>query len=310
MLLRVDFKPLAPFKFFPESFTLFGSLCWGVRVLYGKEEVESMLESFREKPPFIISSPLPRVRGNTLFPKPLLPGGWKSVRSTEEYKERKTFKKVRYVDADTLVKILEGRIRTERELWEEIRSKERIEEPIKRVNVIHAQINRISWTTSGGTMYNEETTFIAVPFSVYIYFYDRKYADMAKAALKFTQLGGNKSTGMGYCEVSFEEDNSLKEFIENKTDTFITLSPVFPSEHFELAESYYDVFPLLSAVEGFYEAPVGNFLKKKFLYISKGSFIRTKEHREFHGSLKEARRLPDKVVYQYGFAFPLYVRGG
>ncbi len=310
MLLRVDFKPLSPFKTFPESFTLFGSICWGVRVLYGKNEVESLLEAFLEKPPFILSSPLPRFREDILFPKPALQGGWKGVRNTEEYKEKKAFKKVQYISTDTLLKILKGEIKTEKELWEEVKSKPKIENPVKRVNVIHARINRISWTTTGGTMYNEETTFMATPFSVYIYFYDVSYVEKIQAALRFTQLGGNKSTGMGYCEVSFNQDTLLKEFIEHKTGRFITLSPVFPSEHFELEESYYDVFPLLSAVEGYYEMPLGNFLKKKFLYISKGSFIKTKELKDFHGSLKEALRLPDKVVYQYGFAFPLYVRGG
>ncbi|WP_461829336.1 type III-A CRISPR-associated RAMP protein Csm4, partial [Aquifex sp.] len=263
-------NPFPPFKSFPESFTLFGSVCWGVRILYGKEEVESMLEEFRKKPPFILSSPLPKIKGNILFPKPLLPGGWKSVKNAEEYKDKKAFKRVNYVDTNTLLKILRGEIKTEKELWEEIKNKDKMEEPIKRVNVIHAQINRISWTTSGGTMYNEETTFIAAPFSVYIYFYDTSFVEKVKAALRFSQLGGNKSTGMGYYEVSFVEDDSLRKFIEERTSKFITLSPVFPEEHFELRESYYDVFPLLPAVEGFYEVPVGNFLKKRFLYMSKG----------------------------------------
>lgn len=309
MLLRADFKPLSPFKGFPESFSIFGAICWGIRILYGKDFLQDMLTKFREKPPFLLSSPVLKYKDNLLFPKPQLPGGWGDFETSQEYKERKSFKKLSYVSKESLLKILEGNIKTEKELWESVKNEDLKGEFIKTINTLHAQINRITWTTGGEALYNEEATFIAVPFSVFIYFYDTNYIEPVQAALRFTQLGGNKSTGMGYYEVSFQEDSFLEKYVENKSRSFITLSPVFPSEHFILEESYYDVFPLLSAVDGFYETPAGNFWKKRVLYINKGSLIKTKQEKDFHGGIKEVCKLPDKTVYQYGYAFPLYVRG-
>jgi CRISPR-associated protein Csm4 len=81
MLLRFSFRPLSPFKHFPESFTLFGAICWGVRVLYGEDELEKMLEAFLNEPPFIISSPLFEKNGKLLFPKPILKDDWGDITS-------------------------------------------------------------------------------------------------------------------------------------------------------------------------------------------------------------------------------------
>lgn len=306
MLLRVDFKPLSPFKSFYESFTIFGAICWGIKILYGEEELKSMLPDFLEKPPFIISSPLPVYKGKVYFPRPHLKGGWKYFKSTEEYKVKKSLKKINYIDEETLKKILNGKIKTEKELWDHIKDKNFNNKFIKSVNIPHAKINRISWTTAGGELYNEETVYIAVPFSVFIYFYDESYIEKVKSALRFSQLGGNKSTGMGMCKVSFSEEKSLKEYIENKTDKFTTLSPVFPDESFNLNESYYEVFPVMSPVENFYEFPKGNIWKKRVVYIEKGSLIKVHKEKEFFGSLKKA--FDDKDIYYYGFAFPLFVR--
>lgn len=309
MLVRADFKPLSPFKGLPESYTIFGSICWGVAVLYGERELISMLEEFKESPSFLVSSPVFKNNGELIFPKPILRDGWGEMKDYNEYKERKKAKDVRFISEDILRKVLNGEIKTERELWKEVKEKEKVKPAIESVNQPHASINRITWTTQGGELYNEEAVYIGSPFSVFIYFIKESYRPMVEAALRFTQIGGNKTTGMGYAEVEFEDDEGwIKGYIETKTDKIVSLSPTFKDEAFLLEASYYDLFPVLSAVDNYYSRVSKQIWKRRCVYLTKGSSITLKEPRNFYGELKLALSDGNRVIYHYGFAFPLYVR--
>ncbi len=309
MLVRANFKPLSPFKGLPESYTIFGSICWGVSVLYGERELLSMLEEFKESPPFLVSSPVFKKNGELLFPKPILKDGWGEPRDYNEYKERKKAKDVKFINESVLKKVLDGEIKTERELWEEVKGKEETKPAFESVNQPHASINRITWTTEGGELYNEEAIYIGSPFSVFIHFRNENYISMVKSALRFTQIGGNKTTGMGYAEVSFEEDKGwLKDYVEDKTSKMVSLSPTFKDNSFLLGSSYYDLFPVLSAVDNYYSRISGQIWKRRCIYLTKGSSLTLKEPKDFYGELKPALSAGDRVIYHYGFAFPLYVR--
>ena len=322
MLIRADFRPLSPFKGLPESYTIFGSICWGVSVLYGEQELLSMLEEFKESPPFLISSPVFKKDGEFLFPKPILKDGWGEPRDYNEYKERKKAKDVRFVGESVFKKVLDGKVKTERELWEEVKKrdkeekqesgkkKDKEEKPIfEFVNQPHASINRITWTTEGGELYNEEAVYIGSPLSVFIYFRNESYIPMVKSALRFTQIGGNKTTGMGHAEVSFKEDKGwLRDYLENRTSKIISLSPTFKDDAFLLEKSYYDLFPVLSAVDNYYSRVSEQIWKRRCVYLTKGSSFTLKDPKDYYGKLKPALSARDRVIYHYGFAFPLYVR--
>ncbi len=312
MLLRIIFKPEAPFKYMPESFTIFGAICWGIRVLYGEEELEHLLLSFQENPPFFISSPLIVLSSSEiLFPKPILKDGWDDFSNIEQYSERKKVKNLKFINEHTFRKVLNGEIESDKELWYEIESEKLEESYLCRINVPHARINRITSTTEGGELYNEEVTFLSKKFVVLIYFKNIKYVDMVKASLKFAQLGGNKTTGMGYYDVTFSEDNSwIKEYINFKSKKFISLSPVIVDEYIDLEYSYYDIVPIMSTVDNFYITVSPFIWKKKIIFISKGSQLCVNRQKEFYGKVKKAliNRDTGKVIYQYGLAFPLFVR--
>ncbi len=312
MLLRATFKPLSPFKYFPESFTLFGAICWGIRILYGEEELENMLSEFMGSPPFIVSSPILIKENQMFFPKPILKQGWGDVSSAEEYKNRKEAKKLKYISETALKKVLDGEVRTEKELWDFVKGeKDKNKSRIETVAVPHASINRITWTTEGGELYNEESTYISGKFAVLIKFYDVSYEEKVKASLRFVQLGGNKSTGMGACEVEFTEERGwINQYLEPTQKGFITLSPLLYEETLDLGKSYYDVFTFMAPIDNYYATVSPAIWKKKFMFISKGSYLAVKEPRNFHGCVKEAlvNNQSSKKVYQYGFAFPLFTR--
>ena len=309
MLIRADFRPLSPFKGLPESYTLFGSICWGVSVLYGEQELLSMLEEFKESPPFLVSSPIFKKNGELLFPKPILKDGWGELKDYNEYKERKKAKDVRFVGESVFKKVLDSEIKTERELWEEVKGKEEAKPTVESVNQPHASINRITWTTEGGELYNEEVVYFGSPFSVFIHFKSDSYIPMVEAALRFTQIGGNKTTGMGYAKVSFEEDKGwLRDYLENRTSKIISLSPTFKDDTFLLEKSYYDLFPVLSAVDNYYSRVSEQIWKRRSVYLTKGSSFTLKDPKDYYGKLKPALSAWNRVIYHYGFAFPLYVR--
>lgn len=309
MLIRADFKPKAPLKGLPESYTIFGAICWGVSLLYGDGVLRSMLSEFRDSPPFLISSPVFKKENRSFFPKPILEDDWEDIKSYKDYAERKKVKRIRYIDEDAFRKVLEGVIRTERELWSSLKEREDEGPAVSSVNRPHASINRITWTTEGGGLYNEEVLYIGSPFSVFIYFRNTRYMDMVKASLRLTQLGGNKTTGMGYVEVEFREgERWIVEALEREAARFITLSPIFIDPAFNLRESFYETFTTLPAVDNFYALISKRVWKRKSIYISTGSQIVVKERKEDYGELKPVLRSDNITIYHYGLAFPLHMR--
>jgi CRISPR-associated protein Csm4 len=78
----IDLTPISSFEGFPTSDTIFGAICWAIRILpkdkgYGEEKLKEILKEFKEntKPPsFILSSAFPIIKRGSkevyFFPKP------------------------------------------------------------------------------------------------------------------------------------------------------------------------------------------------------------------------------------------------
>jgi len=321
MLLKLDFKPLSAFKTFPEAFTLFGAICWGCKVLFGESKLKELLKAFEQCPPFLISSPVFYVNGELFFPKPALKNGWKGDIDKTAYSERKKLKKVRYIPESLFRKILDGRIRTNQELLEDEDFRKRFINTggkgggaavaEHQETFVHTPINRITGTALQGQVINENIYF-SPQFSVFIRVFSDEFVKMVESSLRFTQLGGNKSVGMGRTDICISNDEEsykwLKEYIDTPSDRFFSIAPTFPDEKFNLRESYYQPLVVMSAVDGYYESVEGPIWKKKLVYLSSGSNIKLKEKGDFFGSLKEALSYKGRTVYQYGFAFPVYAR--
>lgn len=101
----------------PHSDTLFGSICWGVKLLYGEEALTRILDSFANgSPPFLISSAFPFIdlkRRVYFLPKPECPPLQNVVRSLKETKKAKEFKKLLNVTASLFTEIISGKLSEE-----------------------------------------------------------------------------------------------------------------------------------------------------------------------------------------------------
>ncbi|HIQ48608.1 MAG TPA: type III-A CRISPR-associated RAMP protein Csm4 [Aquifex aeolicus] len=309
-VVRFTFRALSPATLFPESYTIFGAICWGIKILFGEKDLKEILERFKESPLFILSSPLFITERGLLFPKPTLDGGWLESKNPEDYSLRKKLKGVNFVNEEIFKAILDGEIRTEYELSKRISESEKIENPYEKLNTVHATINRITWTTTEGNLYNETAFYVSYPFSVLMVFFDEDLIDKVHASLKFTQIGGNRSTGMGVYKVELEEYNGwLNDYINGKKgNRFISLSPHFYDGTYRLEESFFNTFPYMGVVDNYYEAVIPHIWKKRVLYIDKGSNIKVERNKDFYGAFKNLSRIEDKPIYQYGYAFPIFVR--
>lgn len=312
MLLRAVFKPRSLFRGFPQVWTVFGAISWGVRVLYGESRLLDMIEAFKEKPPFIFTSPIPYAGGECLFPKPVLPNRWGEPESEEEYSLRKKIKNLRYFPQSIFRKVLDGEVRSNQDILNFIGELEKSGYIYTELVVPHASISRITWTTTEGKLYNEEVTAMG-PFIVIFRFYSEDFLEEVEASLRFVQLGGNKSTGMGCFEVSFEEDKELgwiEEYMNLKTDQFISLSPLLYSDSLDLEESFYETLTFTGAVDNYYGWYGKPIWKDKVLYISEGSNLKVREEKYSYGDFIKVMEYGGEAIYQYGYAFPVFVRWG
>jgi CRISPR-associated protein Csm4 len=153
-LYSVLYKPKSVFKEIPNSWTIFGSICWYYRIFYSKEELESLLENFENNPKFLVSSPTFIKNDIEFFKKPNL-GGSVVFKDDNEYRKYKKFKKIQFIDRQTLIKILEGEIKDNNDLFEKTKDKI-VDEIISNTVFPHVSINRITFTTDESKFFIEK----------------------------------------------------------------------------------------------------------------------------------------------------------
>ena len=300
MLKAFVFKPLGPFKSFPTTNTIFGAICWGIRWLESEEKLLETLEMFKTgRPPFIISTPLPWKEGKWVFPRPIhfnKDTEGRMPKKVEEYRKYKELKKVKWVSWEVFREALER---------EPKGSFEGEKTETKREIILHASINRLTMTTGNGKLYNEEIYWIP-SFGVIVKFFDESFEPLVWACLEFSQLGGNKTTGMGrYRLEKAEPPEGMEEFISQKSTRAFLVSDCFYDPEFDLKNSFYDIKVQKPAVENGLTKRVW---KNTFCYLTPGSQVRVKTPKDWYGGIKEVLKESSISVYQYGIGFPLFAR--
>ncbi len=319
---RIHFlSPSTPVR----SYTLFGAVCWAYRLLGG--DVLALCEEFREKPPFIISSPLPLAeteRGETpLFPKPVLPVAERFEREDDlcAKLDRKDVKKAKYVTFSVLRSLLEMGVREERPLLGEgfrvgkiaisLSAEGKVSLKDTRDLSVRNSLNRV--TMKSEQLFTEE----AYLYGDRIFFV--KYFDLTKEGvlrtclelIEDTGLGANKNLGWGSVRITdaTEDLGEITEFLDRRLkpgERYITLSPVLPRKNsLDLENSYYTIETYKSPVDTTFG---GGFIwKRKVLYLKEGSLIKPAV-RGWTGELRDVGTESVRA-FQYGYEFPISVEG-
>jgi len=332
---RICLTPRSGFETTLHSDTLFGAICWGIRTLFGETKLLSVLEVFKTCPPFFLSSAFPwkgaGEKRTWYLPRPNLPPlitsdfitlADKARKSPEPYhvpeklwtmelaNKYKRFKKLKWIPLDRFKKVLKER--SEKDLFIDyldgsIGDLRFAESGIAQKN----SLDRLTHSTadSGETFYTADIGF-RENHGLYFLLKTADIDAYLKPVLKLLQdsgIGPNARTGRNWFTVELDE-NPLFETKEGSS--FITLSRYISSDSIIPDASWYQLASIRSKVESREEFAGEDVWKDRVTYLAAGSLVKPKEQKEFYGGLVPVKEVAGKTVYQYGYAYPVWVRGG
>lgn len=332
--------PLSGYKTNLRSDTLWGVICWGIRLLYGEKKLEDFLKACSEgNPPFVISSPFPfKQIGEEqipFFPKPILPVDSDSENESEEvlteYRLRKRVKKMTMVNLTDFNKVLNGALThkdfksfAEERLKFKNSGKDVLPEhlvkqspPAKQIlSVTHNTIDRIKLSTlekdgSGQLFHTDETYWEGgqdenhKPVRTGIFFLVRGETEMLEAVMRYyrhTGFGGDRSTGKGFFDIQVNDFHKLKEPAD--ANAMVNLSLFRPKEsELEAIEAESEkCFYLLERRSGRVGFLLVNREKPAQMYFKEGSVFPLMNQTVF-GGLSQHNLSVGHPIYQNGFGF-------
>ncbi len=237
--------------------TLFGQICWYIRLLEGEQKLKELLEKYEEKPFCVVSDGF--VTGH--LPKPKLP----SWRLGEDASKKKENRKKVWLEIEDF---FEGAFTKAKRRDEVAKEKE--------VDIVRNSINYKTFQTDGADFspYGVEEFWFGQKD---IYFLmDDEYVGLVQKAFQVVGedgYGKDKTIGKGRFEiVEFEEF----ELPKKSSKQFMTLSPMVP-KGVECKEFYYDIFVRFGKL-GMDRATTNPF-KKPILFADTAAAIEFEEER-------------------------------
>ncbi|OKY76862.1 MAG: hypothetical protein BM485_02020 [Desulfobulbaceae bacterium DB1] len=317
------------------SDTIFGAVCWGIRTLFGLEQLLESLARFREKePPFLFSSAFPyreTSRGFRYFlPRPILqpiPAArlrglipdekrriyhsekYSLVRGAQRYKE---FKKIQWIPQDIFQRILH-------DPREEVLFQAFLDglylAPRFQTNAVRQQnsIERLAGSTAGAgnVFHSHEARFRCCHGLYFLLRVADEATDLLLSVLNYladSGIGADARTGKNWFTVELEG----KRMFETVTggDGFFTLSRYIPQESLADSKSWYAIAPVRSTVESRLEFAGDDIWKRRVMYLMPGSYISPMTRQAHFGGIVPVKELAGQTIYQYGLAYPVWAGKG
>jgi CRISPR-associated protein Csm4 len=317
----------------PRSDTLFGAVCWGIRLLYDTATLERFLATFSDgSPALLLSSAFPcawHADGVTyLLPKPRTCPS-QTDGDEQQHERAKEFRKARYVD-DSLFQRIVGQGLTDQELWEQFRTKALQLSPDGvlsggsntlpdfREDVIPGNaVDRLSGGTIEGKLFHTTEWFFGPDSGAFILVRvaDADWEKKLRAVFGYygdKGLGGDSSVGKGGYALEGSDGLPFREPTEGRR--WLTLSLYYPQpDEWTFYQRNPDhVWYSLSRRKGKIESAFSvttNIWKKSVLMLEEGSCFPAFDQRQYYGDLARVGQLPDgSSVRQCGFAFAVRMR--
>lgn len=290
------------------SDTLFSGLCHAWASLYGKTEIEEMLDAFKSKPPFLLSSCF-LYQGETYFlPKPALqPPGFEEIRIREEH--GKGIKKMNYLPAQVFKKWIRQEEITYETLKEDYPD---YADGFEQIILPRVALDR---ATSNSSIYHFGLVKFNKNDGLYclLKLFKKDYEQRLDSAFRLLGelgLGGERSSGYGQFEVSFPEvPDDLKEISQSEGDRYCLLSLFHPEDGVELKDASYGLIER----KGWILSPYSKkqYKRKTVTMFSEGSvFLEPVKGHLVDVTPDIWKKEMVHPIYRYGFGFTVGVKGG
>ncbi|MEM3028396.1 MAG: type III-A CRISPR-associated RAMP protein Csm4 [Candidatus Bathyarchaeia archaeon] len=305
------------------SDTLFGALCWAIRHTQGNDELEGLLNLFREsRPPFLLSSTFPWIAFNDerifFLPKPKKP-----LYSGKEAGIAKEEKKVSFLQREIFEKAIAsedlgntatlGPFLVDEKM--EPFLKDRIEAFRKRSEVHRNVLDRLSLSSDvyhvGAILYEKRGG--GLYFLIRCFDVSLRSIRMALRYLEESGIGGERNLGYGrfrHRETPFQ----IKE--PQDAEYIVSLSLYHPTRE---EASFYsmhreELYYTMATRAGFAEIDpgIGGLLRREVRMFEEGSVFPKIQGRRLYGGLPETLKKEDTrshPIFTYGFAYPISMRG-
>lgn len=326
--------PKSSFEVELHSDTLFGAICWGIRTLFGEDKLCSVLKDFNSSPPFILSSAFPWRMADKEYkyylPKPVLKpipivafkGFAEKARNNavayhsdkvsliEISDKYKKYKKIRMVPLASFRKIVKNP--SEQNLFADYLDGI-LKEPrfaysgVSQKNSLDRLTN--STTGTGNTFYVAEHSF-REKYGLYFLLKTGNIKEYLEPVLKLLEdsgIGPNARNGKNWFSVEIEQKTLIEQ---QQCDAFITLSRYIGQELLDIKHCLYQTASVRSKVESRFEFAGEDIWKDRVTYLTAGSVIRPTQKSEFYGGLVPVKEIDSKIIYQYGYAYPVWLQAG
>lgn len=331
---RICLTPRSGFEITLHSDTLFGAICWGIRTLFGEARLLDVLEEFSDKPPFLLSSAFPwketREKKEYFLPKPclnpILSTDFKTLAQSRAEKGRQTyhtgkfqqielansykrFKKLQWLPERTWRKVLKGA--KENDLFLDFLDKIfRVPNFCESGIVQKNSLDRLANSTagSGNTFFAPDIGF-RKKHGLYFFLKTADIDSYLWPVLQYLQdsgIGPNARTGRNWFTV---EKETTAVFEGTKGESFITLSRCIGLDGMDADRSRYKLVSVRSKVESRQEFAGEDVWKDRVTYFAAGSLLIPRKKKDFYGGIVPVKKIVGKTVYQYGYAYPVWIGG-
>lgn len=285
----------SPFTSLPSANQLFGQLVWAVSGLYGEAKASSLVEQWKENPPFFLSEAVPE----GYLPVPVLPIRERATQDSATRAKAKQNKKRAWIALSDFRVLQRDTSKFTEIVFQKGPSLQEISET-------HVQIDRLTGRASDGQLYTARYLSTPTPVIAYV-----RWNTESEALASLLQdvcaywsqvgLGGDRNVGRGSCSVSLEAlsetEMSLLSYKDTEDGPFMTLSRCSGEDLLDHAIAYrMDAYSGITGPRNdglFNKKPVIGFLAGSTFTSGKGCIVT-----DIH---------PDKNVCMYAYAFPLHV---
>jgi len=315
----------------PRSDTLFGAICWGIRILFGQERLEELLLAFTPKTvPFLLSSMFEYstigAQITHYFPKPLAnpytPESFaEKTPSIDELHALTLLKSMQTVRDDDFSDILQAR-KHDHHFYEECLAHiQNASAPFHSishlVSISHRSMNRLLRTHEiDDIFYTDERAFPKHPPGQQsgVFFCmkcdDELLHDLRSVIYFLTDkgIGGGVSSGKGhFTSVDIIDDLPYQEPPGAESTHVTTLSLVYPDNELKklLPRSWYTLERRQGRIESMYTPVAGHIRKDSLLMLCEGSTFPKTQQRQY-GMNTVVRKAGDGLdfdIWHYGYAF-------